>query len=53
MKNLKKLTKTDLKKINGGNAPVCPLNTTECYYPPRNGNPGYWKCVSITFGCPN
>lgn len=53
MKNLKKLSKSDLKKINGGNAPECPTNTVECYYPPKNGIPGYWKCVSVTFGCPN
>ncbi len=25
MKNLRKLVKSDLKKINGGNAPECPL----------------------------
>jgi hypothetical protein len=53
MKNLQKLTKSDLKRINGGNPPECPVNTMECYYPPKNGNAGYWRCVSITSGCPN
>ncbi|WP_157859439.1 bacteriocin-like protein [Chryseobacterium angstadtii] len=53
MKNLKKLTKPDLKKINGGNAPECPEGTTACYIPPKNGFPSRWKCISNTMECPD
>ncbi|MCS3531326.1 bacteriocin-like protein [Chryseobacterium sp. JUb7] len=53
MKNLKKLAKSDLKRINGGNPPDCEVNTIECYYPPKNGNPGYWRCVPVNVGCPD
>lgn len=52
MKNLRKLSKTDLKKINGGNAPDCPVGTTACYIPGKNGIPSRWKCVLDTIGCP-
>jgi len=44
MKNLRKLAKSDLKKINGGNAPECPSGTTACYHPRKNGFPSYWTC---------
>ncbi|WP_410492856.1 bacteriocin-like protein [Chryseobacterium sp. JM1] len=51
MKNLKKLAKSELKKINGGNAPECPEGTTPCYHR-RNGDiPSYWSCEPGV-GCP-
>ncbi|MDQ1161551.1 hypothetical protein QE422_001919 [Chryseobacterium sp. SORGH_AS 447] len=53
MKNLKSLKKSDLQLINGGNPPECPGDTVECYYPPNNGKPGYWRCISTAVGCPN
>ncbi|CEJ68646.1 bacteriocin-like protein [Chryseobacterium oranimense] len=52
MKNLKKLVKSDLKKINGGSAPECPDGTTACYHRPQNGIPSYWTCEPGV-GCPN
>lgn len=53
MKNLKKLPKSALKKINGGNAPECPEGTTACYIPPKNGFPSRWRCVLNTMECPD
>jgi hypothetical protein len=52
MKNSRKLTKSDLKKINGGNAPECPTGTTACYIPGKNGIPPRWRCVPDTQECP-
>ncbi|REC68060.1 hypothetical protein DRF59_07060 [Chryseobacterium flavum] len=52
MKNLKKLTKRELKNINGGNAPDCPEGTTPCYIPGSNGFPSRWKCILDTMECP-
>nr|WP_315032570.1 hypothetical protein [uncultured Chryseobacterium sp.] len=52
MENLKKLTKTDLKKINGGNAPECPPDTTPCLILGQNGFPHRWRCVPVTQECP-
>ncbi|WP_164465220.1 bacteriocin-like protein [Chryseobacterium lactis] len=52
MKNSRKLTKSDLKKINGGNAPDCPTGTTACYIPSKNGFPPRWTCVLNTQECP-
>jgi len=52
MKNLKKLLKSDLKKINGGNAPECTPGTTACYIPGSNGIPPRWKCVPDSVECP-
>jgi hypothetical protein len=51
MKNLKKLTKPKLKRINGGNAPECD-NGLACYYPPKDGHPGFWRCLPVTVECP-
>ncbi|MCT2562033.1 bacteriocin-like protein [Chryseobacterium herbae] len=51
MKNLKKLAKSDLKKINGGSAPDCPAETTPCYHGPKNGIPSHWTCEP-GIGCP-
>ncbi|MFN1215688.1 bacteriocin-like protein [Chryseobacterium kwangjuense] len=53
MKNLKKLTKVDLKKINGGNAPECPDGTIACLIPPKNGSPVRWRCTPVTEECPD
>ncbi|MFZ4929492.1 hypothetical protein [Chryseobacterium sp. Mn2064] len=52
MKNLIKLAKRDLKKINGGSAPNCPEGTTACYIPGSNGIPPRWRCVPDTMECP-
>lgn len=52
MKNLKKLLKSDLKKINGGNAPECPTGTLACYIRPNSGSP-FWRCVPETMDCPD
>ncbi|SHM48049.1 hypothetical protein SAMN05421639_101828 [Chryseobacterium shigense] len=46
MKNLKKLAKADLKKLNGGNAPDCPAGTTPCHHRRKDGFPSYWTCES-------
>ncbi|WP_347217358.1 hypothetical protein [Chryseobacterium sp.] len=51
MKNLKKLAKSELKKINGGNAPECPDNTTPCYIFPPKGGPGRWRCIPTSEEC--
>lgn len=51
MKNLKKLVKSDLKKINGGNAPVCETGTRACRYKAENGFPAYWSCVANEYPC--
>lgn len=53
MKNAQSLKRSELRKINGGNPQECPVDTVECYYPPKNGKPGYWRCVSTSIGCPN
>jgi hypothetical protein len=52
MKNLRKLLISELKKINGGNAPECPQGTTACYIPGSNGFPSRWKCLTDTKECP-
>ncbi|WP_167030173.1 bacteriocin-like protein [Chryseobacterium sp. Tr-659] len=52
MKNVKKLAKSELKKINGGNAPECPTGTTACYIPGNNGAPPRWRCLPDTIDCP-
>ncbi|MBP1168085.1 MULTISPECIES: hypothetical protein [unclassified Chryseobacterium] len=52
MKNLRKLLKSDLKSIIGGNAPECPEGTTACYIPGSNGIPPRWRCVQDSIGCP-
>ncbi|MDN3692209.1 hypothetical protein QWZ06_08005 [Chryseobacterium tructae] len=51
MKNLKKLAKSDLKKINGGNAPECPTGSQACYYPGKDGSQR-WRCIPETMDCP-
>lgn len=51
MKNLKKLTKSVLKRINGGNAPVCEPGTRACRYSGENGQPAYWNCVAKEYPC--
>ncbi|WP_157859440.1 bacteriocin-like protein [Chryseobacterium angstadtii] len=50
MKNLKKLEKSELKKINGGNAPVCEGGQIACRYK-EPGFPAYWSCEPAEFGC--
>ncbi|WP_336959085.1 bacteriocin-like protein [Chryseobacterium contaminans] len=49
MKNLRKLAKAELKKINGGNAPDCPPDTTPCLY--FSGGRARWRCISVTEEC--
>nr|WP_315032571.1 hypothetical protein [uncultured Chryseobacterium sp.] len=51
MKNLKKLAKSDLKKINGGNAPVCEPGFIACRYKAQDGFPAYWSCEPAGYGC--
>ncbi|WP_449243641.1 bacteriocin-like protein [Chryseobacterium paludis] len=51
MKNSKKLTKSELKGINGGNAPECPVGSIACYHRPQNGIPSYWTCELSSVGC--
>ncbi|MBP2616716.1 bacteriocin-like protein [Chryseobacterium jejuense] len=51
MKNLKKLAKSELKKINGGNAPVCEPGARPCRYKAENGYPAYWSCVAEEYAC--
>ncbi|MBP2616717.1 bacteriocin-like protein [Chryseobacterium jejuense] len=51
MKNLKKIVKSELKKIHGGNAPVCEYDEIACRYPPADGNPAFWTCEPIAHGC--
>ncbi|MEG0927471.1 MULTISPECIES: bacteriocin-like protein [Chryseobacterium] len=51
MKNLKKLAKSELRKINGGNAPECPTGTHECYYTGKDGSQR-WRCIPETMNCP-
>lgn len=49
MKNLRKLAKVELKKINGGNAPDCPPDTTPCLY--FSGGRARWRCILVTEPC--
>lgn len=49
MKNLRKLAKVDLKRINGGNAPNCPPDTTPCLY--FSGGRARWRCILVTEPC--
>ncbi|WP_164464470.1 MULTISPECIES: hypothetical protein [unclassified Chryseobacterium] len=51
MKNLKKIAKSNLKKIYGGNAPVCEYGQIACRYPAADGYPAYWDCVPVEYGC--
>ncbi|WP_164466548.1 bacteriocin-like protein [Chryseobacterium nakagawai] len=51
MKNLKKLVKSELKSINGGNAPICEPGSRACRYKAENGFPAYWSCVSKEYQC--
>ncbi|WP_165601877.1 bacteriocin-like protein [Chryseobacterium contaminans] len=53
MKNLKKIVKSELKKIQGGDAPACEYDEIACRYPPSDGNPAFWVCEPIAFGCRN
>ncbi|WP_412851056.1 bacteriocin-like protein [Chryseobacterium sp. PMSZPI] len=53
MENLKKLSKSDLKKINGGNAPICGENEIPCHHFGKPGHPSYWTCEFIGYGCRN
>ncbi|WP_410493646.1 bacteriocin-like protein [Chryseobacterium sp. PMSZPI] len=53
IENLKKLSKSDLKKINGGNAPICGENEIPCHHFGKPGHPSYWTCEFIGYGCRN
>jgi len=44
MKNLKKLSKTNLKMINGGNAPLCDAGYMACRTRDENGKL-IWDCL--------
>ena len=52
MKNLKKIAKSELKKINGGAGPniTCRPGTIACPYK-EPGLPIYWICESIETAC--
>ncbi|WP_337968542.1 bacteriocin [uncultured Flavobacterium sp.] len=51
VKNCEKLTKEELKSINGGNFPYCPVGKI-CYRgDDANGLP-IWDCVPQTTLCP-
>ncbi|WP_156172884.1 bacteriocin-like protein [Chryseobacterium lactis] len=51
MKNLKKLVKSELKKIHGGGAPICPEGEIPCRHAAKPGIPAYWSCEPETLGC--
>ncbi|MFP7655499.1 MULTISPECIES: bacteriocin-like protein [Chryseobacterium] len=51
MKNSKKLSKSELKRISGGNPPDC-TEGIACYHRPKNGFPGYWTCNAGSSSCP-
>ncbi|MCJ7932550.1 MAG: hypothetical protein MUW56_02675 [Chryseobacterium sp.] len=51
MKNLKKLAKSDLKRIHGGNAPLCPEGTIACHHKAEGGIPAYWTCEPDSTSC--
>lgn len=51
MKNSKKLTKSELERIVGGNPPLCTEGIV-CYHPPKKGFPGYWTCNVGATSCP-
>lgn len=44
MKNLKKLVRTELKNVQGGNAPQCGEGQIACHHKGENGSPSYWSC---------
>nr|WP_315027837.1 hypothetical protein [uncultured Chryseobacterium sp.] len=49
MKNLKKLSKRDLKLINGGNIPQCQEGYKACLVQAR---PIKWDCLLAAYPCP-
>ncbi|MDR2235236.1 MAG: hypothetical protein LBE92_03855 [Chryseobacterium sp.] len=51
MKNLKKLAKSELKKINGGSAPKCSNGEIPCFHEAQGSTPHYWTCEPVTIGC--
>lgn len=51
MKNLKKLTKSELKKVKGSGAPLCPEGEIPCRHASQPGIPAYWSCEPATLGC--
>lgn len=51
MKNLKKLAKSELRKINGGNAPSCEGGQIACRHKAEDGFPAYWSCEPAELGC--
>lgn len=51
MKNLKKIAKSNLKKIIGGAAPICEYGEMACRVPAEDGYPAYWVCVPVGYGC--
>ncbi|WP_153816325.1 MULTISPECIES: bacteriocin-like protein [Chryseobacterium] len=51
MKNLKRLTKSTLKNINGGNAPQCEAGLIACRHKAEDGVPAYWTCELAATGC--
>lgn len=50
MKNLRKLSTSDLKAINGGSAPECPQGFKPCMVIGENDTPK-WTCVWASLPC--
>ncbi|TDX95481.1 bacteriocin-like protein [Chryseobacterium daecheongense] len=50
MKNLRKLSKKDLKTINGGGAPTCPTGYKPCLIV-SDDDEIKWTCIWSTLSC--
>jgi hypothetical protein len=51
MKNLRRLSKKDLRTVNGGNAPLCESGYRACVTArDENGSP-IWDCIASQFPC--
>lgn len=51
MKNLKKLSKKDLRTINGGGAPQCPAGYKPCLKADPNSEVPKWTCIPSNLSC--
>ncbi|WP_157859459.1 bacteriocin-like protein [Chryseobacterium angstadtii] len=51
MRNLKKLSKRDLKTINGGGAPVCGTGYKPCIIGIDANDSPKWSCIPSNLPC--
>jgi bacteriocin-like protein len=51
IKNCEKLSKEELKSINGGSVPYCPVGKV-CYRGEDSNGNLLWDCIPVTSICP-